>query len=159
MMKSLENGIDLGVGLLILVLSISTALYGLVLYKQTPLNHELLDKNTIGVETHLLASDDIDNSTLESIALTLIASAENVDNVRSIVIRVLPAENLNGAEAHVTSVALQTYDQALAILYQAVQLYKDSYPGTEYAQHLAQGKYKTFVTETQSGVTAYILIE
>lgn len=159
MMKSLENGIDLGVGILILVLSVSTALYGLVQYIQTPLNQELLDKNTTGIETHLLVSDDLDSTTLESAAVTLIASAENVDNVRSIVVKVLPASNLNGQSVQITSVALQTYSQAVAILYQAVDFYKTTYPGTEYTQHLEQGKYKTFVTETQSGVTAYILIE
>ena len=99
-MKTLENGIDLGVGLLILVLSLSTALYGLLVYHRIPLNHELLDKNTAGTEAHLLASDDIADSSIEKIALTLTASAENVDNVRSIVVKIYPASNIN-SDQHV----------------------------------------------------------
>ena len=161
MMKSLENGIDLGAGLLIMVLAMSTAFSGLKIYSNTQLNHELVDKNTTGHEAHLLASDDLVNTSIEDLAITLIASSVNVDNVRAITVKIIPAANLDAPEQlEVVTNFLPRYSSALDTLNDAINDYiTTSFPGTTYAQHLAAGKIKCFVTEQQSGVTAYILIQ
>lgn len=160
MNKIIENAIDIGVGLMILVFAISTAYFGLITYYRTPLNHELLDKNTTGTEANLLTSDDLDNTTLENIAVTLTSSAKNADNIRSVILIIAPEENLASEykiELNITSIS--TYNSSLFLLNEGIKRYNESFAGTKYVANLNAGKYKCFLTEQQSRNVVYILIQ
>lgn len=160
MNKIIESAIDIGVGLIILVFAISTAYFGLITYYRTPLNHELLDKNTAGTEANLLSSDDLDNTALKDVAVALTASAKNADNIRSVELTIGPEENLASEQLlrfNITSVS--TYNSAMYLLNTAIERYLETFPGTKYAESLRAGKFKCFLTEQQSRNIIYILIQ
>ena len=81
-MEELETGFDIGIGLLILVLTLSTAYLGYKTYLQLDLYHGLKDKATIKVAGGPVVSDNVPSLTLEDLAIIMTATSQNKDNVR-----------------------------------------------------------------------------
>lgn len=156
-MKAIEQGLDLGVGLLVLGLSVSTAFYGLTSYMQTDLYRGIQDKNTINVEGTLLPSENIPNRSFEDLALTLTAAIQNSDNVRQLKViikgKLDPAIPEQAEEQSLQS----SFEDTRRMLIDCIARYKvlDNYYGTR----IDNGHFQAFVTTDQSNITCYILVE
>lgn len=155
-MKFIENGLDLGLGLIILTLTVSTSLLGLKHYLHQDLYKGLPDKNTVDVEGSVLPSDNILSKDILELSLTLTASIINTDNTRQINITI-KAKNDNSDVALIENKSLtQPFKDTKELLENAIKEYCET---SSHRDNLINGKYQSFVTADQSSITCYILVE
>lgn len=155
-MKSIETGLDIGMGLLIIVLCLSTGFHGLVLYSKTDLYNGLQDKNTVDVAGTILPSDNVLSKTNRELILTLVAAAHNRDNIRQLGIVIKHATDTNDIIFENNYSLIENYDDTEAVMQDAIATYIAASP---YGGLLAAGHYQAFVTSDQSSITCYFIVE
>lgn len=156
-MKSIENAIDLGLGLLILVLVANTAFYGLKLYLARDLNAELSDKNTVNTIVRTPVTDDLSYLDLDSMELAVFAASRNKDNVREIHIIVRGRNDVSDPATDVTCGAVHSLADIRS--YTNSALYNYIHKGT--GKHVASAELQNWTlitTEEQGRITMHILL-
>lgn len=155
-MKAVEHGLDVGMGLLIIVLSVSTALYGLVSYSKTDLYNGLKDKNTVNIEGSVIPADNVISKDIRELSLSLVAAAQNRDNIRKLNLIIRHAINTDDTPYEANYSLIENYDETYDAIVAAMAKYSYESP---YGYLLDQGHYQAFVTSDQSNITCYILVK
>ena len=155
-MKTFENGLDLGMGLLIIVLCLSTAFHGLVLYSKADLYNGLTDKNTVNVESSIIPADNVLSKTTHELTLALVAAAHNRDNIRQLSIVIKHSTDTNDTIFESNYSLIENYDDTRFVIEEALAIYKLN---SDYGDLLDAGQYQAFVTSDQSNITCYFLIK
>lgn len=155
-MKSIDNGIDLGMGLLIVVLCISTALYGLVSYSKLDLYNGLQDKNTADIEGSLQPSDDVATKSIHDLTVALVAAAQNRDNIRQLSIIIKHKVDTDSYIFEDNYSLIENYRDTRKTIDDAMAEYAAN---SSYGSLLMNGHYQAFVTSDQSNITCYFLVE
>lgn len=154
-MKAVENGIDLGMGLLVIVLCLSTAFFGLSSYSKTDLYNGLTDKNTVDVEGTILPSDNVLSKSVHELTLSLVAAAQNRDNIRQLSIVIKHKTNPNDIIFEDNYSLIENYDETYLTIRNAMDQYIIESP---FGEQLNKGNYQAFVTSDQSNITCYFLV-
>lgn len=163
-MKSIENAIDLGVGIIILVLVASTAFFGLMKYARQDIRHELSDKNTVSMDNiKVLAFDDIAQGTDRQMEEAVLAAAENKDNIRETRVLVKTKNSTDDATIAGSKVVIKVLtDTTMATIQKAEKEAKAEFVSTYgdvYQTLLDNHKYKSATTLVHGLLTCYIIIE
>lgn len=169
-MKAMENGIDLGMGMLIIILCMSTALFGITKYAKSDLYRGLQDKNTVDVEGTVLPADNVFSKQQHELALGLVSAAQNRDNIRRLTI-VIKEKNAVDEETHPlydpTKVyfkqnysLIENYEETNTTIENAIQEFVNSAPYECVQRYYSTNpvRVQTFVTSDQSNITCYILL-
>lgn len=155
-MKSIDNGIDLGIGLLIIVLCLSTALFGLVSYSKLDLYNGLADKNTVDIESSLKPSDTVISKSIHELTVALVAAAQNRDNIRQLSIVIKHKLDTNSYVFENNYSLIENYKDTRATIMDAIKDFKEKSP---YGSLIDAGQYQAFVTSDQSNITCYFILE
>lgn len=155
-MSTIEHALDVGLGIVIIVLCLSTIMFGLV--RDSKLNYYdgLADKNTVDVDGTLLASDNIVSKSVHELALALVASAQNRDNIRQLGIVIKHKTDFNSYVFEDSYSLIENYENTYLALNQAMEDYSFN---SEYGYLIDSGQFQAFVTSDQSNITCYILVE
>ena len=173
-MKSVENGIDLGMGILVIILCMSTALFGLTRYAKQELYNGLNDKNTVNVEGTVLPTDTVIIKEDHELAIALLAAAQNRDNIRRLTIVIKEKNAVEDENSRFYDPSkiyfkqhyslIENYEDTMQTIEDAIQEFLSvapiecinryyaglANPNTSYVQK--------FVTSDQSNITCYILL-
>lgn len=154
-MKAIENGIDLGMGLLVIVLCMTTSLFGLSNYAKSELYRGLNDKNTVNVNGSIPASDTVLTKSIHELTLSLVAAAQNRDNIRQLSIVIKHKINPTDVVFEDNYSLIENYDETYKVIQTAMAKYIETSP---FGARLEDGHYQAFVTSDQSNITCYFLV-
>lgn len=162
-MKSIENAVDLGLGLLILILVANTALYGLNLYQRKNLNQELKDKNTVSVIVHTPASDNLTYTSLDDMEMAIFSASRNRDNVREITIEVVAANNTFDTPVVYSCGAIHELSDVRNYVSKAIKDYSKQCEtndvSAQYKYSLDNKLWTLLTTEEQGKIVMHILLK